>query len=231
MAFYRIGDNTIFARKWLWAWNMKPHTEEMSVLCNVCHRGRLFPESYPRRSLEAQVGPLDAQSEGDFSYPDVLGSASPYLIVSGAVIDDWENSGVTGYQKYPIYVSQAFASCRTEAAPLQYYHIEVTGRCQLNTEASGIRIVYKCPLCGYIEEDLVDEDPVENPFASFPFIFREDTWDGSDLFVSHLFDRVYFCSQKIFDLARQNKRTNFRFVLPEDMDKNGDKAIDYMAEI
>jgi hypothetical protein len=228
--FYSLGDNSIFSRKWVWAWSVKPMPDEIGVLCDVCQRGRLYPGRYPQRPLEAYVGPLDGQPESDFKYPDILGCAAPYLIVSDTVISDWETHNITGYRKFLIEITQATDAQIKRAVPPKYYHIEVTGRCQLDLDASGIRIVYLCPKCGYREEELLEDNPVENPFGSFPFAFHKETWDGSDLFVSDLFDRTYFCSQKIFDLASQNKHTNFRFVLPEDSGKDGNWAIDYMTE-
>jgi hypothetical protein len=146
-------------------------------------------------------------------------------------VDNWEANNITGYKKYPAPVIQATGSKIKQRTPPPYYHIQVTGRCELDLEAIGIRIVTLCPKCGYGREEFLVDDPhrdQENPFGFFPFVIKEETWDGSDLFVSELFDRHIFCSQKVFDLAGLNRRTNFRFTLPEDSGIDDNRDIDYI---
>src|SRR5690349_2365845 len=97
MQFYHVTDNSFFSKNWAWAWSIKPWEHEISTLCDICGKGRLYPGRYPDRPLFAEV-------EGGKDYPDVLGCAAPYLIVSETVIGDWEANHVTGYEKFPLII-------------------------------------------------------------------------------------------------------------------------------
>ncbi len=213
MQFYKLTNNSIYSRGWTWAWSLIPRLDTISSVCDVCHIGRLYPGRYPERSLGVAV-------EGGTKYPDVLGCGSyPLLIVSAQVIADWKKNDVSGYREFLLTVTKSQGKKIEVVTPPQYFHIEVSGRCLLDLEAMGVDITYQCPKCGYTRK---------NPTNGFPFIVRQETWDGSDLFISELFPQSVFCTQKVFDLAASNRRTNFCFKQPGDNWMSNEGCINYM---
>ena len=223
MSFYSVSYAAHMDAGWPWAVKLYPHPRITGTRCPVCGIGILYPGRYP-------AYPIIAGIEGGVRFPDVLGCSESFLVVSEAVISDWETAGVTGYKQHPFMIVREEVGDDTLELLPRYYHIEVTGRCQLDLEAMGIEIIFYCPTCGYRKEELLDQNEIEeNPFGTFPFVIRKETWDGSDLFVSDLFKRTVFCSQRVFDLAGLNERTNFEFLLPEDRSKGKEHNIDYLA--
>jgi len=217
MQFYHVGHDAFSQDMWPWAVTLHPRLSEISASCDVCNIGRLYPEKYPERSFTVDV-------EGGSAYPDVLAcGAYPLLIVSEAVIEDWESQQVTGYEKFPVNIGRVEEVKNKLANPPQYYHIKVNGRCLLNLNAMGVEVAFHCPKCGYTE--------IRNrPLMGCKFVIVSATWDGSDLFVNPYFPAVVFCSRRVFELAGQNRRTNFRFELPEKMDEFPGQTIDYITE-
>src|SRR5579871_2661700 len=132
MQFYYVTDNSFRNRRWTWAWKTIPSLQEISEPCNVCGKGRLYPGRYPARPLQLEV-------ERGSGYPSMLGCAASLLVVSAAVLHDWQSNGVTGYQKFPATVVKATGTKIAKLVPPQYFHIQVTGRCELDLEAMGIR--------------------------------------------------------------------------------------------
>lgn len=208
MNFYGLTDNTIDSRGWAYAVSVIPKSELVDINCTKCGTR----SSYPSAEFDVIV-------EGGSKYPDILQcGAYPFLIVSEAVVNDWEANGITSYKKYKVNVAGVNYSKLKEVIPPQYYHITVNGRCDIDLKKMGITITKHCE-CGKIEFE---------PVIGFGFVIKSESWDGSDLFVSELFPRVYFCTEKILHLAGKNKRTNFLFQLPEDLDNWGVKGIDYI---
>jgi len=199
--FYHVAHDSAYQHPYTWAYRYEPSLSERGTRCDVCGLGDVFVTgAYPRFPLSAAV-------EGGWRYPDVLGSGEyPLLIVSEAMVEDWVQDGITGYNAYPLTIVRASCAAIRRQTPPQYFHIEVTGRCQLDTEAMGLSVVYNCPKCGYVEKE---------PAFNTPFIIRRDSWDGTDLFVSDLSKGVTFCTDRVRALAEKRKWTNVRFVLPE----------------
>ena len=221
--FYLVDYAAHMEAGWPWAGKLYPHPCKTGTLCPLCGKGILYPGRYP-------AYPITAGIEGGTAYPDVLGCSNPLFVVSQSVISDWEAANVTGYKQHPFLIVRAKSSDSDLAMLPRYYHIEVTGRCQIDLEAMGIEVTFYCPTCGYRKEERIVQNEVEDdPFDIYPFVIREETWDGSDLFVSELFERNVFCSQKVFDLAGLNERTNFEFKLPENYAELESNRIDYIA--
>ena len=224
MQFYSISDNSVYSPQWARAWKIIPSLTTLGVLCDVCGKGRLYPDRYLER-------PLTTEIEGRAKYPDVLGCAAPLFVVSEHILGDWMQNDISGFKPFPLHVIKPANLESENALPPNYFHLKIMGRCQLDLEAMGIQITYVCPKCGYRNEDLTtlpssNED--FDPFNNFGFVIKEDTWDGSDLFVSELFDGVKFCSERVFHLAGLYKHTNFRFLLLEDCGNGDEPGIDYI---
>jgi hypothetical protein len=192
--FFELYHNSPYNRQFPWAYSITPPLATIGQRCNVCTNGYLFPGWYPD-------APLTVSVNTGRKYPDVLGcGAYPLLIVSQAVLDDWSAVGLRGYEAFPLSVRAEPGAPRL-AAPI-YYHLKITGRCELDTDAMGIKVLFSCPRCLYREIE---------PITDHALIMKRDTWDGSDLFSSDLFPMVTFCTESVQKLATQNSRTNFRF--------------------
>lgn len=174
-----------------------PALDTISTACPVCGNGRLYPGRYPERPLEINV-------EGGVKYPDILGCGSyPFLIVSDAVVTDWITHSVSGFTSYPLRVAAAKGPNIRDVPKPQYHHIQVTGRCEVDLRRMRVKLTYRCPVCDYRD--------FKAPMH-FPYTLRDSAPLSTDLAVSDEFPTVYFCSQRVFDLAGLFERTNFRFV-------------------
>lgn len=208
MKFYGLTDNTNNSRGWAYAISIIPKSELITINCPECGTRVSYPS-----------GEFDVVIESGSKYPDNLQcGAYPFLIVSEKVVSDWESNGVTGFEKLKVNIAKANSEKLKNIEPPQYYHILVKGKCELNLKEMGVTLVKTCK-CGKKNFE---------PVTGFPFVIKEETWDGSDLFISDLFPRVYFCSEKLIYLAGKNKRTNFLFQAPEAMSEWGAKGIDYI---
>jgi hypothetical protein len=215
VGFYDLAHNSNYTRGWTWAASLLPRLSSVGRRCNACGRGPFFAGGYP--SL-----PLGIGVEGGTKYPDVLGCGSyPLLIVSQAMVDDWRGGGVTGYELFPVTVVAAKGPRIREQGPPPYYHVRVTGRCRLDLKAMGMRVTSTCRACGSREYV---------PVVARGCVIDERTWDGSDLFVSDLSPAITFCTQKVYDLASLNRRTNVRLVPPERCGDPGYRGMDYLGK-
>lgn len=205
--FLCMRDNTHFSRGWTWAYKIQPNPRDLGELCPVCGKGRWFPSSYPRLPLLATV-------EGGSKYPDVLGCGSyPLLLLSSRVMESWSLHDIKGYKHYPLAtIAEPNSKICLATAPT-YHHVEVTGRCQFDLTAMGLRLIFTCPKCGYVDYKR-DKSSFEadDPFEDFmEYRFLEETWDQADVFTTEIFPHLTFCTSRIVELAKKYGYSNFRF--------------------
>ena len=197
----------------------KSQPPELRKPCSMCKD----PFSiYPRHSIGLAV-------EDGVKYPDILGCGEypSLLIVSKNVIDDWENAGITGYEKYEANIVEAKGKRIRDLEPPQYYHINITGRTEYDMDAMGFKYEIQCEYCGrrkIITRNFSNTNEVPNPT-----IIRANSWDGSDIFAMDLTPMRPFCTEKLLYLAGRNERTNFRFVPLELTGDASFKGLDYKA--
>jgi hypothetical protein len=151
----------------------------------------------------------------------VLGCGEyPFLIVSDAVINDWQEANITSFHTYPVGIAEVQARKLRDVIPPRYFRVEIDGRCQIDLERSGAHITRQCQVCHH-----VFIEPLMFPgYRMIP-----DSWDGSSLFCDpELFPRVSFCTHKVLELARNRRRTNFRFEPMEGPFDSSNKGIEYL---
>jgi hypothetical protein len=205
VTFYHVRASWDRRRRFMYASAIVPQLSHQGVPCDLCGRGRLYPDWYPEHPLRVRI-------EGGRRVPDLLGcGAYPLLIVSEAVIHDWQDNQITGFEAFPLEVERHIGNpcmppLKVEGA--SYFHIKVTGRCTVDREAKGIRVNFFCPRCKFSE--------IEDASFDQPFILDPTRRDGSDLFIDELFPCVTFCTERVLTLASANRRTNFRFTRPEE---------------
>lgn len=196
--FYTFRHNSFHTRGFAWAESIRPRSALTSSTCPQC--------GSVQYSLE---GAFDIVIDEGSKYPDVLGCAEyPFLIVSEAVVSDWQKAGISSFHTYPVGIADVQARKLRGVAPPHYLRVEIDGRCQIDLEASGAHVTERCSVCGHVT--------IEPPM--FPgFHMAADSWDGAPLFRDpELFPRVNFCTRKVVELARSRQWTNIRFELIEE---------------
>lgn len=207
--FYRLRDNSSYNRQFASAWHIVPRSPMVHRVCPECDT----VENYPS-------GAFDVFIERGSQYPDVLGcGAYPFLIVSERVIKVWQGAGISSFHTFPVAITEVQSKKLRDVTPPRYFRIEIDGTCQIDLAASGAEVISFCPECHHL-----DTRPYFHGFHMVP-----GSWDGSPLFRDPvLYLRVNFCTQLVFDLARQHRLTNFRFDLMDQPYEYGSRGIDYM---
>lgn len=211
-AFYTFGDNTFRTRGFAWAASIHPRSEVIHQKCPKCGSVKYYPK-----------GAFDVTLEKGSKYPDVLGcGAYPFLIVSGNVIEAWQEAGIYCFHTYDVRIVE-IKSAKLKNLPLpQYYRVEIDGSCLIDLEASGAEVVKFCPECHYL---------VTTPRILKSFRMVSGSWDGSALFRDQIhYPMVSFCTDAIVKVAFQNRLTNFRFEPMAGPLDTGSKGINYPIE-
>lgn len=190
---YQFMHNSSHTRGFVWAMSIIPRSE---VYRRECKEHGVVEEYVS--------GAFDVVVEGGTKYPDVLGCGEfPFLIVSEPVVDAWHEGGIASFHVYPVGITEVRSEGLMGVAPPRYFRVEIDGRCRIDIEASGGRVVRFVPQCHYIET----QPPILPRFSMVP-----NSWDSSPLFCDPtLFPRVTFCTQEIVDIARKHQFTNFWF--------------------
>jgi len=128
-------------------------------------------------------------------WPDIIGSqgfTENPIMVSQRVVTAFKEHGITGCHAKPVeMVKKGGRKLDVRSAPA-YYFLEVSGRI-------GMRVP-SCIRANEVAEDLADK--------------LTSAWDGSDVFrepPSKVGIWALFCSEKVFELARAEKWTNWGF--------------------
>ncbi len=161
--FYIFGDNTFYDRGFAWATSIHPRSEVIHNICQNCGSVKHYP-----------VGDFDVTVDKGSKYPDVLGCGGyPFLIVSERAIEAWQVAGLCCFHTYKVNIAEiGSARLRNVAAP-QYYRVDIDGKCQIDLEASGAKIVKFCPECHHLETA---------PFVLQGFRMVPGSWDGNSIF-------------------------------------------------
>jgi len=135
-------------------------------------------------------------SMGGKSLYDIIWTTNAFpLIVSERVIELFKSNGITGWKTYNVKIY----SKKNELIDQKYYGLIITGRCGYQDYSKNSIIMDKI---GIMTEP-----------HSKGFYFKDDYWDGSDLFMckpdengeSNMFR---FCTQKLADLIKKEKINN-----------------------
>jgi hypothetical protein len=191
--FFSFSHNSFVEENWVWGAEIVPALDTISSPCFVCGNGLLYPSRYPER-------PLSVVIESGSRYPDILGcGAYPLLIISESVADAWKENGLRGFNLFPLTIANPI---KKTPNPPKYFHVHVTGRCNINFKKIGVEVIESCPKCGYIWVE---------PFDFEFHITEEDKNDDSDFFVNEYFPQVVFCTERVRELAIEMLWTNVAF--------------------
>jgi len=208
--FYTFRNNSSYNEQFTWASNIHSKSEMVDRIC---------PEYGVRERYPS--GAFDVSVEGGNQYPDILGCGTyPLLIVSQNVVNDWKRAGITSFHSYPVGISEVDSIGLQDIHYPAYFRIEIDGRCKIDLEGSGLRVIRHSLECHYL---------VTEPSVASGFKMVLDSWDGSPIFRDdNLYPNVYFCTELVLQLARENKHTNFRFETMEGPFDNFSIGINYM---
>ena len=135
-------------------------------------------------------------SMGGKTLYDIIWTTNAFpLIISERVIELFKSNGIKGWKTYDVKIY----SKKNEVIDQKYYGLIITGRCG-NQDYSKNSIT--------MEKIGIMTEP-----HSKGFYFKDDYWDGSDLFMckpdengeSNMFR---FCTQKVADLIKKEKIKN-----------------------
>jgi hypothetical protein len=220
--FFSVSANSVYTRGFPWISSL---TQGFGVTY-VCRT--------EGRSLSYATGKMVALLERDkgVKWPDVLGcGAFPFLIVSERVKEAWDREEIGAFSMEQVEIAGPLPRKLMGTAPPQYFWIDgarLRGAL-IDFEASGFVGVRFCPECGTRTDNIPETFRLQYaPGARFSFVFREDTWNGLNLFTTDIADTKFFCTEAVVQCARKHKLTNFRFVPIEDGHAIGSRGLDYM---
>lgn len=124
------------------------------------------------------------------------------LAVTDKVLEIFTKGGVSGFDARPVNIECEPRLIKYE----RLWYLYITGKAQPDMKQCGIRLEYKCPLCGH------------ERYASWDrrkgLRVLEGSWDGSDMFRMYApkdYDQgkntmygYVFATQKVLDLVRDN---------------------------
>jgi hypothetical protein len=218
--FFRVSDNSFFARGFPWIWKLAEGLGEVHY-CTL-----------EDRAIQEPVGDLVAlleRSKGT-KWPDVLGCGDyPLFIVSERTVECWAKERVGTFPAHRVRFASPLPKRLMGTTPPAYFWIDgakLKGAL-MDFEASGFVDVSFCPECGTRNEN---EDETNRRYieGGWPYVFRENTWAGLNLFTTDLCDTQFFCTEVVVECARKYKLTNFEFVPIEERSDPWNKCIKYM---
>jgi hypothetical protein len=149
-AFYKVSHNSFETHGFPWA---------QKILCGlnlvrVCYACAQEGRRIYRPCGEVEI--LLEKRKGN-RWPDVLGCGSwPLFIVSGRVLDDWQQSGVQDILACPVRIVGPLPK-RLQGLPVpEYFWLDGENMfgARLDFEASGFVDVSFCPECGTRMDDI-----------------------------------------------------------------------------
>jgi len=188
--------------------------------CPTCGCGGTEPKSTIEVELDQKKGT---------KWPDALGcGAEPLFIVSERTIAAWIEVQLIEPHCHPIVITGNLPK-RLESSPApKYFWFDgsVMKGAELDFVASGFIGVSFCPTCGRRSED-VSATHIKQHSAVWPFVFKEKSWNGSNLFTTDLSPAAFFCTEKIYSVVSKFKFTNFWFMPIEKGSGFGMKGLKY----
>lgn len=124
---------------------------------------------------------------------------------------------------HPVEITRVSAAALSALPARDYYYLTIAGQMDIDLEASGAAAI-RCPVC-------YDREPFPQPRRLVPV---PETWSGDSVFALRNFPSSWvFCTLDVLLLAREHRRTNFRF-WPMGLEMSvaaGWKGIDYLETI
>ncbi|WP_228238082.1 hypothetical protein [Allomuricauda sp. M10] len=156
------------------------------------------PEISRGDKLMAETIPVKHSMGGNILY-DIIWTTNAFpLIVSERVIELFKANGITGWNTYNVEIR----SKKNELIDQKYFGLIITGRCGYRDYSKSSIVLDKIGI--YTEPHVKG------------FYFKNDYWDGSDLFMCNPDENGNstmhrFCTDKVLDLFNKEKIKNIDF--------------------
>ncbi len=146
----------------------------------------------------SKIVPVKHSMGGKTLYDFVWTTNAFPIIVSEHVIELFRPKSVTGWQTYDVEIY----SKKNELIEMKYFGLVITGRCG-NRDYSANSIV-------------MDKIGIKTKPHSKGFYFKDNFWDGSDLFMCNPDENgktnmFRFCTKKVVDLFKKENIKNVLF--------------------
>ena len=159
---------------------------EIRKECDLCgHYVEYDDEAY--KNLEFEIS-------DNVEFPDniMFGGSPNFLFISRKSFDEFSQEGITGFEAYPIVIFQ-----RGEKVEQQYFILKICGKAAYNYKKMGKKPLTYCEKCGYTGYS-------GKPPFNYEFTYlKENSWDGSDIFLNK------YCTEKVIDVIKKYKLTGF----------------------
>ncbi|MCF7568940.1 hypothetical protein L3X37_11285 [Sabulilitoribacter arenilitoris] len=138
-------------------------------------------------------------SMGGKTLYDIIWTTNAFpLIISERIVELFNSNGITGWKTYDVEIR----SKKNDLIDQKYFGLIITGRC-------GYRDYAKSSI-------ILDEIGVNIKPHVKGFYFKDDYWDGSDLFMSNPEENgnstmFRFCTDKVVNLFKKEKIKNIEF--------------------
>lgn len=145
-------------------------------------------------------------------WTDIIGSGerSFFTIISQRVLEIWESEGIGKFPSFPVTVIPPYKKM-TEPPPM-YHRLDYKKMegAELDLEVSGFISPKYCEVCQTHSYDWIQSDRMKN-FKITPYVIKEGTWNGDNVFRPSYPEGFMFCTEKVVDCAAKYKMTNFCF--------------------
>lgn len=195
-----------------WAWSLSaPWVDEPA--CVVCGHQPTHCE-----------GTGHASVEGGNMWSDIIGSGSsgPRFMVSERVVESLRQAVAGSFEAFPVEIQKVSSKTLAKRSPVRYFYLCAYDGLLLDLEAGGVPPSKVCLACHGLTEHV----------RVRRYVPIRESWNGSDLFGCNNGPQGICCTQKVLQLAREERWTNFRFA-PIDADQrhlSGWDGIDYLGK-
>jgi len=222
--FFTIGHNSAYN-------SGMPEIQMISVglfdegSCKTCGTSKRNPSG----DLTVTVGP----SEEARSWPDIIACGDyPCFVVSGRAVEEWRSEDIGSlFIGGKVLFTGPLPERLQGHEPPKYFWLD--GRrmlgAQLDFDASGFAGAWVCSTCGCCAYD-VGATYDRQRAGACPYVFVEETWNGTNLFTTDLSPAMFFCTDAVVECARKHRLTNFRFTPVEAGGASWSQGIDYLGK-
>lgn len=173
--------------------------------CSVCgkHTG------YPAGDLKVQMG----KTRGRI-WPDIIACGSyPCLVVSHQFVNAMRKESIRLVIGGAVLIVHSVENGISLGDAPPYYWIDgkphLAGK--MDFEASGYVDVKFCPMCGNRSDNISLTYDRRHAKPPPPYVFNYDEAKGFDLFTTDLAPSAFFCTDSVYECAKNNKLTNLSF--------------------
>lgn len=140
--------------------------------------------------------------------PPMFWSWASECIITEPIVELLMRADVSGYRLERVIPTGVRRGDKDLSKVPPLFHLIVTGWGGMASPRSGLKLIEKCPACGFTRYA-----DISNPGE----LIDSNLWDSSDLFFIWPLPRRIFITQRVADLLKRNRIRQFLLVAPSDM--------------